>query len=131
MRNWRKRNSPTAFAEVVRRGRLTQVAAAAFRGIDQPKVTALLSGRLTEFSSERLVHLLARLGQDVEIAVKSKPRRRQRGRIRTLLKKFVRDSYSLVPRPRNSSSPSSMPASSLGETCPKSRRMRRLSIDRR
>jgi predicted XRE-type DNA-binding protein len=44
-------------------------------GIDQPKVSALLSGRLTNFSSERLMRLLTRLGQDVEIVVKSKPRR--------------------------------------------------------
>ena len=70
--------------EVVRRSRLTQVAAAAVMGIDQPKVSALLNGRLTNFSSERLMRLLTRLGQDVEIVVKTKPRRRQRGRIRVV-----------------------------------------------
>ena len=53
-------------------------------GIDQPKVSALLNGRLTNFSSERLMRLLTRLGQDVEIVVKTKPRRRQRGRIRVV-----------------------------------------------
>jgi predicted XRE-type DNA-binding protein len=63
---------------------LTQVATATVMGIDQPKVSALLSGRLTNFSSERLMRLLTRLGQDVEIVVKSKPRGRQRGRIRVL-----------------------------------------------
>src|SRR5580700_3747990 len=52
--------------EIVRGSRLTQVAAAAVMGIDQPKVSALLSGRLTNFSSERLMRLLTRLGQDVE-----------------------------------------------------------------
>jgi predicted XRE-type DNA-binding protein len=70
--------------EIVRRSRLTQVAVAARMGIDQPKVSALLSGRLTNFSSERLMRLLTRLGQDVEILVKSKPRHRQRGRIRVV-----------------------------------------------
>ena len=70
--------------EVLRRSRLTQVAAAAVRGIDQPKVSALLNGRLMNFSSERLMRLLTRLGQDVEITVKTKPRRRQRGRIRVV-----------------------------------------------
>ena len=70
--------------EIVRGSRLTQVAAAAVMGIDQPKVSALLSGRLSNFSSERLMRLLTRLGQDVEIVVKSKPRRRQRGRIRVV-----------------------------------------------
>ena len=69
--------------EVVRRSRLTQVAAAAVMGIDQPKVSALLNGRVTNFSSERLMRLL-RLGQDVEIVVKTKPRRRQRRRIRVV-----------------------------------------------
>jgi predicted XRE-type DNA-binding protein len=53
--------------EIVRGSRLTQVAAAAVMGIDQPKVSALLGGRLTNFSSERLMRLLTRLGQDVEI----------------------------------------------------------------
>lgn len=70
--------------EVVRRQRLTQVAAAAVLGIDQPKVSALLNGRLTSFSSERLMRLLTRLGQDVEIVVRTKPRSRQRGRIRVI-----------------------------------------------
>ena len=70
--------------EVLRRSRLTQVAAAAVMGIDQPKVSALLNGRLMNFSSERLMRLLTRLGQDVEITVKTKPRRRQRGRIRVV-----------------------------------------------
>jgi predicted XRE-type DNA-binding protein len=70
--------------EIVRSSRLTQAAAAAVMGIDQPKVSALLSGHLTNFSSERLMRLLTRLGQDVEIVVKSKPRRRQRGRIRVV-----------------------------------------------
>ena len=70
--------------EIVRRSRLTQVAAAAVMGIDQLNVSALLSGRLANFSSECLMRLLSRLGQDVEIVIKSKPRRRQRGRIRVV-----------------------------------------------
>ena len=70
--------------DIIRGNRLTQVRAAAVMGIDQPKVSALLNGRLTSFSSERLMRLLTRLGQDVEIVVRSKPRRRQRGRIRVV-----------------------------------------------
>ena len=53
-------------------------------GIDQPKVSALLNGRLANFSSERLMRLLTGLGQDVEITVKPKPRNRARGRIRVV-----------------------------------------------
>jgi predicted XRE-type DNA-binding protein len=67
--------------EIVRQRRLTQGAAAGILRIDQPKVSALLNGRLTSFSSERLMRLLTRLGQDVEIIVKTTRRRRRRGRI--------------------------------------------------
>lgn len=67
--------------QVMKRRRLTQRAAADAMGIDQPKVSALLNGRLSGFSSDRLMRLLTALGQDVEIVVKSKPRGRVRGRI--------------------------------------------------
>ena len=70
--------------QVIKRQRLTQVAAAAMMGIDQPKVSALLNGRLSNFSSERLMRLLTALGQDVDITVRTKPRNRAHGRIRVL-----------------------------------------------
>ena len=70
--------------QVVKRQRLTQVEAAAVMGIDQPKVSALLNGRLANFSSERLMRLLTALGQDVDITVRAKPRNRTHGRIRVL-----------------------------------------------
>jgi predicted XRE-type DNA-binding protein len=64
-------------AEVIRRRRLTQAAIAEILGIDQPKVSRLLRGYLTNFSVERLMHLLTRLGRDVEIVVKPTPRSRR------------------------------------------------------
>ncbi|MBI3514689.1 MAG: XRE family transcriptional regulator [Proteobacteria bacterium] len=70
--------------QVIRRSRLTQAAAAKRMGIDQPKVSALLNGRLENFSSERLMRLLTALGQDIEITVKAKPRNRAHGRIRVI-----------------------------------------------
>ena len=70
--------------QAIKRRRLTQVAAAALMGVDQPKVSALLNGRLANFSSERLMRLLTALGQDVDITVRAKPRSRARGRIRVL-----------------------------------------------
>ena len=70
--------------QIIKRRRLTQVAAASLMGIDQPKVSALLNGRLANFSSERLMRLLTALGQDVEITVKAKPRNRAHGRIRVV-----------------------------------------------
>jgi predicted XRE-type DNA-binding protein len=70
--------------QVIKRSRLTQGAAARRMGIDQPKVSALLNGRLANFSSERLMRLLTALGQDVEITVKAKPRSRAQARIRVI-----------------------------------------------
>jgi predicted XRE-type DNA-binding protein len=70
--------------QVIKQRRLTQVAAAGLMGIDQPKVSALLNGRLANFSSERLMRLLTALGQDVEITIRAKSRRRAHGRIRVL-----------------------------------------------
>jgi len=70
--------------QAIKRRRLTQVAAAALMGIDQPKVSALLNGRLANFSSDRLMRLLTALGQDVDITVRTKPRNRAHGRIRVI-----------------------------------------------
>jgi predicted XRE-type DNA-binding protein len=70
--------------QIIKRRRLTQVAAASLMGVDQPKVSAVLNGRLANFSSDRLMRLLTALGQDVEITVKAKPRNRARGRIRVI-----------------------------------------------
>ena len=71
---------------VVKRRRLTQLAAAKLMKIDQPKVSALLNGRLANFSSDRLMRLLTALGQDVEITIRDGRRRdaRAKGRIRVV-----------------------------------------------
>src|SRR5215470_14510892 len=68
--------------QVIKRRRLTQVAAAALMGIDQPKVSALFNGRLANFSTDRLLRLLTALGQDVEIVVSERSSHPERGRIR-------------------------------------------------
>jgi predicted XRE-type DNA-binding protein len=52
---------------------LTQTEAAKILGIDQPKVSALLNGKLSGFSTERLFKFLNALGSDVEIRVIPKP----------------------------------------------------------
>jgi predicted XRE-type DNA-binding protein len=67
--------------DVIRRRRLTQQQAAALIGIDQPKVSHLLHGRLSGFSTQRLIDFLNALGQDVEIVVRAAPRSRKRGRL--------------------------------------------------
>lgn len=57
--------------------KLSQTQAAAILRIDQPKVSALIRGRLEGFSTDRLFRFLNALGQDVEIVVR--PRRSKRG----------------------------------------------------
>lgn len=51
---------------------LTQTEAATLLGIDQPKVSALVNGKLSGFSTTRLFRFLNSLGRDVEIVVKPK-----------------------------------------------------------
>lgn len=69
---------------IVKARRLTQKAAAEIMEIDQPKVSALMNGRLANFSSDRLMRLLTALGQDVEISVKSTKKDRAKGHIRVV-----------------------------------------------
>lgn len=70
-----------SIAGAIARKRLTQVQAASVLGIDQPKVSALLRGRLTGFSTNRLFRFLTLLDQDVEIVIRSKPRSRKHGKV--------------------------------------------------
>ncbi len=60
---------------------LTQVAAGQIMGVDQAKVSALLRGRLSGFSVERLVSFLVKLGRDVDITISREHKNRQ-GRVR-------------------------------------------------
>ena len=60
-------------AEIIERQSLNQTDAAALMGLDQPKVSALVRGRLSGFSTDRLLRCLTALGQDVEIVVRDKP----------------------------------------------------------
>ena len=57
-------------AETIRNRHLTQTKAAALLDTDQPKISRLLRGQLSGFSSERLIQFLTLLGRDVMIVVK-------------------------------------------------------------
>jgi predicted XRE-type DNA-binding protein len=67
--------------QVVRFRELTQVQTAKLLGIDQPKVSALMRGRLSGFSLERLMRFLLLLGQDIKITVQACPRSRSQARV--------------------------------------------------
>jgi predicted XRE-type DNA-binding protein len=70
--------------EAIRARRLTQTRAAHILRIDQPKISRLLRGQLSGFSTERLIHFLTLLGRDVEITVKPAPRSRRQGHLRVV-----------------------------------------------
>jgi predicted XRE-type DNA-binding protein len=58
-------------ADIIAERKLTQARAAKLLGIDQPKVSALLRGRLDGFSTDRLFRFLNALGRDVEIVIRT------------------------------------------------------------
>jgi predicted XRE-type DNA-binding protein len=64
---------------------LTQSAASEILGVDQPKVSVLMSGRLSGFSLERLMHFLTLLGQDIEIVVSAEPTSKSVGDLKVRL----------------------------------------------
>ena len=55
--------------DIIRQHGITQAEAARRMGIDQPRVSALLRGKLDLFSLEKLMVLVSNLGNDVEIRV--------------------------------------------------------------
>ena len=57
---------------------MTQVEAAEFLGIDQPKVSRLVRGQLDGFSIDRLFCFVTLLGSDIEITVIEPVRRTRR-----------------------------------------------------
>jgi predicted XRE-type DNA-binding protein len=59
-----------AIKEAIGRRKLTQAAAAALCGTDQPSLSKILRGRIESVTIDRLVSWLSALGQDVEIRVR-------------------------------------------------------------
>jgi predicted XRE-type DNA-binding protein len=70
-----------AINQVLQGRRLSQTMAAKRLGVGQPKVSALVNYKLSEFSIERLMRFLNVLGRDVEIVVRKSDRPRKAGRI--------------------------------------------------
>ncbi|MBD1804635.1 XRE family transcriptional regulator [Microcoleus sp. FACHB-SPT15] len=69
---------------IITKQQMTQAEAAELLGIDQPKVSALINGKLSGFSTVRLFRFLNALGRDVEIVVKTKPKSRSQARTRVV-----------------------------------------------
>ncbi len=66
-----------AIRQIIRDRKLTQVQAARLLNVSQPKVSALMRGKLIGFSTDRLIRFLKALDQDVDIVIKPKPARRE------------------------------------------------------
>jgi len=71
-------------SEVIKRRRLTQVAAAEITGLPQPKLSGLLRGQFCGVSEAKMLACLTRLGRDVRIVVGPARRRAGAGRIEVL-----------------------------------------------
>ena len=67
-----------AVTRIIRERQLTQTQAAAIVGVSQPKISALLRGRMEGFSIERLIRLLAALGYEVVVQVRPAERLQRR-----------------------------------------------------
>lgn len=76
-----KANLTMEITKIIKQKKLTQAKAAKVMGVDQPRVSSLIRGRLDLFSVERLMHFLNTLDQDVDIIVKPKPRNRKKAHL--------------------------------------------------
>lgn len=65
----------SAVGALIKASKLTQKEIANKLGISQPKVSMLVSGRLSAFSNDTLMHYLYLIGCDVKISI-TKPRSR-------------------------------------------------------
>lgn len=59
-------------ADIINKKGLRQAQIAEILGVDQPKVSKLVRGRISGFTSDRLLRFLTALGCDVKIVVKEK-----------------------------------------------------------
>jgi predicted XRE-type DNA-binding protein len=64
--------------DIISGRKLTQAQAAELLGLDQPKVSALVRGRVAGFSIDRLLRFLNALGQQVEINIRPAAKRPRR-----------------------------------------------------
>jgi predicted XRE-type DNA-binding protein len=77
-----KSNLAIAIHDTIKERGLTQGQAAELMGVDQPKVSKIVRGRLSEFSTERLLNYLLHLGLNIEIVIhKEVPKTQREGTI--------------------------------------------------
>lgn len=74
-----------AISETIERRGLTQEEAGRIMGLDQPKVSAIVRGRLSGFTQDRLTRCVLALGDDVEITVRRPQSYTEAGRLAVTL----------------------------------------------
>jgi predicted XRE-type DNA-binding protein len=84
-----KANLAILISDTIKKRKLKQKQAAEIMGIDQPKVSAILRGRLSGFTIERLMRFLMALGMDIIIEAKPHTQRKNAPYIQVLLQKPV------------------------------------------
>lgn len=62
--------------KTIKARKLTQEQAAKIMGIDQPKVSDIIRGKLSRYSIDRLMRFLRLLGKDIEIRIKEHKNRK-------------------------------------------------------
>ena len=58
---------------IIEKNKWTQKKAAEMLGLTQPKISLLSRGQFSSFSIGKLINLLNKLNQDIEIVIKGKP----------------------------------------------------------
>lgn len=61
--------------QIIVKRKLSQKEAAEIMGIDQPKVSDIVRGKLSKYTIDRLIRFLRLLGRDIEIRVKRHTKR--------------------------------------------------------
>jgi predicted XRE-type DNA-binding protein len=72
-------------SQLIREKRLTQTKAARLLGVDQPRISDLLKGKIGRFSLEKLLDFLTALGRDVEITHRPGQEPNRRATIRVVV----------------------------------------------
>ena len=79
-----KADMAARICDIIKKLKFNQNQAAKILGVDQPKVSALMRGKLDGFSTERLFRFLNALDRDVQIVIRKKPASRSKARIKVV-----------------------------------------------
>lgn len=90
--------------KLIKAKKLNQTQAAKLLGIDQPKISALNSGRLSGFSLERLFRFLNILDKDITIKVSTKKRTKRKANVSVSLPITIKKRPLIKRKPTSSDS---------------------------